>query len=203
MSARLWLVRHGATDWSDAGRLNGWTDVPLNERGRAQATWLAGQLKGREFAGVWSSDLARAEETARLVLGQPVPDRRLRELDFGALEGRRWEEISAEVQRALITFDGFEAPEGESVAELDSRVFRFLQELPRGEHLVVTHGGVIRTLLRRSGNDLQPAPGELVRLNLNGRDPRRAGPNAMEPDTRRARGAENSRGAQPTVPGLV
>jgi broad specificity phosphatase PhoE len=171
MSARLWLVRHGATDWSDAGRLNGWTDVPLNERGRAQATWLAGQLKGREFA-----------------------DRRLRELDFGALEGRRWEEISAEVQRALITFDGFEAPEGESVAELDSRVFRFLQELPRGEHLVVTHGGVIRTLLRRSGNDLQPAPGELVRLNLNGRDPRRAGPNAMEPDTRRARGAENSRG---------
>jgi broad specificity phosphatase PhoE len=88
MSTRLWLVRHGATDWSDAGRLNGWTDVPLNERGRLQARSLAERLAGRQFAAVWSSDLMRAIETAQLAVGEPVPDGRLRELGFGSLEGR-------------------------------------------------------------------------------------------------------------------
>ena len=110
MSARLWLVRHGATDWSDAGRLNGWTDVPLNERGRAQATWLAGQLKGREFVDVWSSDLARAEETARLVLGQPVPDRRLRELDFGALAAVPLVRLAAACVTDVATFGEWGLP---------------------------------------------------------------------------------------------
>ena len=58
MTKRLWLVRHGETDWSAAGRLNGWRDVPLNERGRAQAkvrTRARGQrvaLRRRSFSGL-------------------------------------------------------------------------------------------------------------------------------------------------------
>jgi broad specificity phosphatase PhoE len=44
MSARLWLVRHGATDWSDAGRLTGWSDIPLNDVGRRQAQVLRRRL---------------------------------------------------------------------------------------------------------------------------------------------------------------
>lgn len=55
MSARLWLARHGATNWSEASRLNDWTAVPLNDRGRLQARSLAGQPNGRGLAGVWSS----------------------------------------------------------------------------------------------------------------------------------------------------
>lgn len=164
MSVRLWLVRHGATDWSDAGRLNGWKDVPLNDRGRLQAKSLVERLDGRDFAGVWSSDLVRAMETARLAVGEPVPDPRLRELDFGRLEGRRWEEIPTEIQQALADFEGFGAPDGESVAELRSRVLRFVEALPGGEHLVFTHGGVIRLLLRESGVDRQVLPGQLVRM---------------------------------------
>ena len=164
MSLRLWLVRHGATDWSDAGRLNGWTDVPLNARGMIQARSLSQRLDGEEFVGVWSSDLIRATETARLTVKEPVTDRRLRELNFGRLEGKRWDECPAEVHQALAAFDRFEAPDGEAVAELRSRVLEFVEALPAGEHLVFTHGGVIRLLLRETGGDRQVVPGEFVRV---------------------------------------
>lgn len=168
VSVRLWLVRHGSTDWSEAGRLNGWADVPLNDRGRAQARSLAERLNGMRFAGVWSSDLSRARETARLAAGGGVPDPRLRELDFGTLEGRRWEEVSPQARRALVAFEGFEAPGGESVASLRSRVREFIGSLPEGDHLVFTHGGVIRLLLRRAGDDRRVVPGELVHVVLRG-----------------------------------
>lgn len=166
MTTLLWLVRHAATDWSDEGRLNGWTDVPLNHRGRLQARSLAERLDGRRFAGIWSSDLTRAVETARIAVGEPVLDPRLRELDFGALEGRRWEEIPDEARGALAAFEGFDAPEGESLAGLGSRVLRFLQALPDGKHLVFTHGGVLRLCLRETGADRQVLPGEIVRVPL-------------------------------------
>jgi probable phosphoglycerate mutase len=90
-----------------------------------------------------------------------VLDPRLRELAFGMLEGRRWEECPGDVRRALAAF-AFEAPGGESVAGLRSRVFRFVEELPEGDHLVFTHGGVIRLLLRETGADRQVMPGEFV-----------------------------------------
>jgi 2,3-bisphosphoglycerate-dependent phosphoglycerate mutase len=166
MSLRLWLVRHGATDWSDAGRLNGWTDVPLNEWGRRQARSLTQSLASRQFTGVWSSDLVRATETARLAAKEAVGDSRLRELDFGRLEGSRWEECRSEVRRALLAFEGFRAPGGESMAELRSRVLGFVDELPGGEHLVFTHGGVIRLLLRGAGLDRRLPPGAFVRVAL-------------------------------------
>jgi probable phosphoglycerate mutase len=166
MSLKLWLVRHGATDWSDAGRLNGWTDVPLNEPGCRQARSLIEGLACRRFTGVWSSDLVRATETAGLAGWEAVGDRRLRELDFGRLEGSRWEECRPEVRGALLAFDGFRAPGGESVAELRSRVFGFLDALAAGAHLVFTHGGVIRLLLRDAGPDRRVLPGAVVRVVL-------------------------------------
>jgi probable phosphoglycerate mutase len=166
MSLKLWLVRHGATDWSDADRLNGWTDVPLNEPGSRQARSLTEGLARRRFTGVWSSDLVRATETARLAAREAVGDSRLRELNFGRLEGSRWDECPPEVRGALLASDGFRAPGGESVAELRSRVFGFLDTLAGGEHLVFTHGGVIRLLLREAGRDRPVPPGAFVRTVL-------------------------------------
>lgn len=163
---QLWLVRHGATDWSDAGWLNGWTDVPLNESGRAQARGLAATLDSTEFTRVWSSDLRRATETAKLAVGRSTPDRRLRELDFGRLEGLTWEQCPPDAQRALRDFDGFHAPDGESVAELSRRVRDFVAALTPGEHLVFTHGGVIRVLLRDAGSDARVMPGDVVRISV-------------------------------------
>lgn len=164
MSARLWLVRHGATDWSDAGRLTGWRDIPLNDEGRRQAQLLGRRLGATEFDGIWSSDLSRAMETARLAVGGARADERLRELDFGELEGRTWDRCSPEVQAELVSFDRFVAPGGESVSELRSRILAFTDTQSDGRHLVFTHGGVIRVLLRLTGRDHPVPPGGLMQL---------------------------------------
>jgi probable phosphoglycerate mutase len=166
MTTRLWLVRHGETAWSAAGRLNGWRDLSLSDRGRAQARALADRLRGRRFHAIWSSDLRRAIETARLAYGEPNVDRRLRELDFGALEGRTWQELDEPTRCALIDFEGFEASDGESVASMRSGVMSFVGDLEAGDHLVFTHGGVIRLLMRATGTDRSVSPGEFVVMPL-------------------------------------
>jgi len=166
MSVRLWLVRHAATDWSEARRFCGSTDVPLNTRGRRQARALGERLAPEGFTSIWSSDLARAEETGRLAVGGAVPDPRLRELHFGELEGKRWEDCTADMRGALLAFDGFQAPGGESVGELRRRVLSFVESLAHGDHLVFTHGGVIRVLLREGGRDEELPPAGLQQVVL-------------------------------------
>lgn len=158
MTTTLWLVRHAETDWSGTGRLCGWTDVPLNARGRDQARALAWTLAGRRFTSVWSSDLRRSVDTARLSHGTPTTDPRLRELGFGTLEGLRWSELPPPIQGALLSFDGFNAPDGEPVDALRQRVLVFVAELPPGDHLLFTHGGVMRLLLRQAGSDQSIGP---------------------------------------------
>jgi probable phosphoglycerate mutase len=169
-SVELCLVRHCATEWGEAGRIQGRTDVPLSDAGRAQARTLAGTLSAADFSGVWSSDLQRARETARLAVGAAQPDPRLRELDFGELEGRTWDETPPAVQRSMMEFDGFTAPGGESVREMRTRVLDFVASLPPGSHLVFTHGGVIRLLRQHatgeSAGGIRVAPGEIVRLRV-------------------------------------
>lgn len=159
MSVRLWLVRHAATDWSEAHRFCGSTDVPLNVRGRRQARALGERLATERFTSVWSSDLARAEETGRIAVGGAAADPRLRELHFGELEGKRWEDCTADMRAALLAFDGFRAPGGESVGELRTRVLAFVETLADGDHLVFTHGGVIRMLLRERRDEEVPPAG--------------------------------------------
>jgi probable phosphoglycerate mutase len=163
VTLRLCLVRHGSTDWSDAGRFDGWTDVPLNERGRRQARELASTLDPSAFDGIWSSDLRRASETAALAVGGAVSDRRLRELDFGELEGLTWDECVPAVRAELAGFDGFRAPSGESTTDLRQRVTDLLAEIDDGDHLLFTHGGVIRLLTTASA---MPGLGRPVRVTL-------------------------------------
>jgi probable phosphoglycerate mutase len=105
-----------------------------------------------------------------LTAGEATPDRRLRELDFGELEGKRWEDVDSSSRQALVRFEGFVAPGGESVAQLEERVGGFLAELEPGDHLVVTHGGVIRLLARRRGVAFAPDPGEMTVLEWEGVD---------------------------------
>ena len=87
----LLLVRHGETDWNAEGRLQGHTDTPLNDYGRRQARTLADELAGEPIDAVYSSDLARARETAEIVGGRlgltVVVDPGLREKNWGSWEG--------------------------------------------------------------------------------------------------------------------
>lgn len=165
----LWLVRHGETDWNAAGRFQGWTDVPLNEAGRAQAERLRALLEAHDFDGVWSSDLVRAVDTARIAVGEPAVDRRLRELDFGDLEGAVWGDLDSEIKAALKEFESFRSPGGESAAAFVERVFGFLDDLPPGRHVVFAHGGVIRAIGRVCGSDAFPSHTDVVKVDWTNR----------------------------------
>ncbi|MCG5053864.1 MAG: histidine phosphatase family protein [Myxococcales bacterium] len=158
----LWLVRHGQTTRNRDGALAGWDDVELTADGEAQARALAPRLREVSFDQVWSSDLTRAVRTAQLAYGDPSRDRRLREIDFGSLEGQLWQTLDAEYKEALLRFEGFEAPGGESIVQLQERVESFLATLPPGRHLLFTHGGVIRLLCHRLGQAEFVQPGTIT-----------------------------------------
>lgn len=166
MTRELWLVRHGETEWNAAGRFCGRSDPPLTDRGRTQAASLRPELRDREFVSCLSSPSLRAIETARLAYGEPAIDERLRELDFGDVEGRTWMECSDDLRRKLADYETFEAPNGESVAQLSARVAALLAELGAGRHLVFTHGGVIRLLLGRVGVTTFPGLGTVSKVTL-------------------------------------
>ena len=154
----LRLVRHGETDWSAQRRYTGRTDVELNAAGRAQAERLR-VIVADDVDAVWCSDLQRCVETARLMGVDAVVTAALREFDFGTLEGKRWADLDEPTQRGLLDFDGFVAPGGESVDDFGCRIDAFVDGLAPGCHLVITHGGVIRHLLRRAGADVDVRPG--------------------------------------------
>ncbi|MGE5125942.1 MAG: histidine phosphatase family protein [Betaproteobacteria bacterium] len=166
----LWLVRHGETPASLGRTLAGWADVPLTERGEAQAAALRPLLEGERFDGVWSSDLRRAARTARLAIAAVArEDRRLREMSFGSLEGRPWETLDESWQQALARFEGFAPPGGETFSDLRRRVLSFVESLPPGRHLVFTHGGVVRLISREVGEDRFVPTGSLLVLDWEAR----------------------------------
>jgi broad specificity phosphatase PhoE len=148
------LARHGETDWNAERRWQGHADEPLNDTGRAQARELAAALTGRRIDVVYSSDLARAHETAEIVashLGLPVEtDVRLREVDVGDWSGRRHPEVEVEEPEAFTRWQagGKGWNGGESYEEMGERVVAAVLDLARrhpGETvLIVSHGGSIR-----------------------------------------------------------
>jgi probable phosphoglycerate mutase len=156
----LWLVRHGETPASRDGFLAGWSNVPLTEVGQDQARALRPLLTTQAFTSVWSSDLDRTTTTARLAYGEVPTDPRLRELHFGELEGRAWREVEAHHMNALMAFEGFAAPGGESLVDLRTRVMAFVTGLGPGRHLLFTHGVVIALFSREVGQkELIPTGG--------------------------------------------
>lgn len=144
------LARHGETSWSAKGRHTGRTDVPLTERGEAQARKLRATLAGRGFTAVWSSPLSRARETCRLAGlsgAEIVAD--LVEWDYGEAEGRTTAELRQTQPDWSIWTHG--APGGESVDAVSTRVDRVVARLleAEGEVAVVAHGHVLRALAAR------------------------------------------------------
>jgi len=154
MISRLILLRHGRTGMS--GRYVGSTDVPLSEEGRGQIATLRPILAAMGIDSLMASPLHRCTESLELLeLGLPVclePD--LREIDFGRWEGKTFVEIEAQdpalVQGWAQGGRDFRFPEGESVAEFTARIDTLKTRLMAIEDqtvLLVTHGGVIRSLI--------------------------------------------------------
>ncbi len=150
----LWLIRHAQTVWNAQKRIMGQSDALLSPDGVAQAELLKDRLRTIHFDRVYSSDSERARHTARLVFGERKVslEPRLRELNYGTLEGKtRTELVGAE--RAA--FDAYwhnpyevSTPGGESWRDLDARVVAWLEGLPKeGRVAAVTHGGTLRSAL--------------------------------------------------------
>lgn len=158
----LWLVRHGETTASAGRRIAGWANPPLTAVGRREAAAVRTRLDGAEFDSVWSSDLDRAVSSARLAWGEPTVDDRLREVNFGDLEGRGYDDVDRHMTEIFMAFRDFRIPGGESHDELRHRVHGFADELPNGRHLLFVHGGVIRVLTQDVGLDRFVPTGTLV-----------------------------------------
>lgn len=151
------LWRHGRTEWNVAGRVQGQSDVPLDDVGRDQAREAAARLAALKPYRIVSSDLLRAAETAQIlgeVTGQVVElDVRLREMDFGAREGLTWGEAWAQFpdgMQAWIDGDETQIPGSETHRQAGERFAAALHDLledlpPKSVLVVVAHGAVLRT----------------------------------------------------------
>ena len=147
----LWLVRHGETEWSRSGRHTSRTDVPLTERGRAEALTLAPRLVDHDFAVVLSSPLSRALDTANLAgyAGRVETTEDLLEWDYGADEGRTTAEIRTERPGWTVWRDG--PRDGETAADVAGRADRVIASVraANGDVLAFAHGHVLRVLAAR------------------------------------------------------
>lgn len=156
-----YLVRHGETEWNRTRRIQGNADIPLNRRGRDQASLLGRRLNETEFSAIYASDLSRAMTTARLAVGESGPEITpvwdLREIAYGEWEGLTFAEVEARdpegfAERMLRQNERDAPPGGENVQQVVDRVRRFhdrVRELhvSGDQVLVVGHSGSLLALL--------------------------------------------------------
>lgn len=158
---RFFLVRHGETEWNRERRIQGVSDIPLNDTGRAQAAALGDILVGHNFDLIVSSPLSRADETARIIaqrLGMPapitVPD--LIERNYGEAEGSS----GADLDRRYPP--GTDIPGREDREVVTQRAVRVLHDMairhPHADIVAVAHGAVIRSVVDYAAPGLHKEP---------------------------------------------
>jgi probable phosphoglycerate mutase len=156
----LLAIRHGETVSNAAKRYQGHSDSPLTETGRKQVSSLASRMAKMEFDALIGSDLGRAQETASIIAGHTghsvQTDSRLRERNYGVLEGLTVPEINAEHPEVLARLDAndpdYIIPGGESHRQHYQRNIAAIEELVSrnsgGRIAMVVHGGVLDSLFR-------------------------------------------------------
>lgn len=154
----IFLARHGETEWNALQKLQGHTDVPLNEAGRTQARALAEALGAQNISFVTTSDLSRARQTgevvaARLTIAAPHIDPDLRERRFGIFEGLTRDQCATEHSKAWQAWIvDSKSPEGGEPAEdvvlrMNRALTRIAGDGDGRPALVISHGGAMRLWL--------------------------------------------------------
>lgn len=148
---KLYVTRHGQTQWNKDNLICGATDIELNEKGVEQARELAAMLKNESIDVIYASPLTRAQKTAKIISNElhipVVTDQRLFEQDFGIYEGK---DRGAEGFSDLKQQFAFTGAQNESLLHLAQRVYNFLDDI-KEKHgdknvLAVSHGGVCRMI---------------------------------------------------------
>lgn len=168
---KIWLTRHGQTDLNKNRLMQGLTDAPLNETGRAQARAAREKIGDVRFDAVYASPLCRAVETGAIIGGvrpeEVILDRRLIEADFGRYNQRKYYLLGPSMTLYWTLPEVFPAPASvETIASMVERAGSFLRELEAKDYenvLVACHGGIIRALRgyledRQSGIRWRPKP---------------------------------------------
>jgi broad specificity phosphatase PhoE len=153
---KIYLIRHGQTDWNIQGRIQGSHDIPLNETGRSQAELLAKGMDSRPVTRIFSSTLTRAMETAERISSRQKVEiysmPQLIEVEFGKWEGMTWDEIMEAYPKEykLWTLSPNEAspPGGETQDQVISRCVLAVGEIlritgGREDVAIVSHGATI------------------------------------------------------------
>lgn len=156
---RIYLVRHGQVRGHEEKRYNGQGEVPLTPEGQAQFGLLLMRLEKKPIKAVYTSDLSRCLEGAKLLAAshglEPVPMEALRELHIGQWEGKTWQELKEkhpeQWQARLDDILHYRVPGGETLLEMAERVRATLRGIldrhPGEDVAVVGHGGVNRVIL--------------------------------------------------------
>lgn len=164
MKTTFYVVRHGETDWNRKRRMQGWKDIPLNEKGRKEASETGLKLKTITFHAIYSSPLLRAWETAQIIAHHHnktvMKEDAFKEGNFGIFEGISWDDIGKHPKyiEGIARYGRFEfqPPKGESRKQLYERVTKRLNELALTHVdetvLIVAHGGVVRTIATHLGH---------------------------------------------------
>ena len=180
---RLYITRHGQTDWNKGLRIQGCSDTPLNETGREQALRLTQTVAALESrpTRIYSSPLLRARDTANTIAGAIgvncviVPG--LTERSFGLWEGMTWDEVKAQYPEEYRNWSQIHRyqcpPEGESYHDLLRRTVGTLQEIIASEGgaqsssciLCVSHSAVIHGIRAYMANPLSPESVQLPHLS--------------------------------------
>ncbi|MDD5486015.1 MAG: histidine phosphatase family protein [Dehalococcoidales bacterium] len=152
---KMFLIRHGETDFNRQKRYQGRTDVTLNEAGLQQIKALSRSLSKERIDKIYTSNLLRAENTAHVIAAgrniEIVPCEMLMEIDFGAFEGLTFEEALSRYPRWQPDNFDFTCHSGESLRQLIRRVESFNDEIkhePTASNIaVVSHAGCLRVLI--------------------------------------------------------
>lgn len=168
---KIYLTRHGQTDYNKKRMMQGRSDIPLNEVGIAQATERRKQLGDIKFDAVYSSPLIRAVKTASIIGNvsedQIITDERIIEADFGKYELMNYYCTGIPMMAYWTLPEIFPAPKGvETIKEMRERTASFIEELEKKDYenvLVACHGGIIRPIRgylenKKSGIIWRPRP---------------------------------------------
>ena len=157
--AKLYLVRHGETDYNNALRFQGQTDIPLNQTGIRQAEKVAGFFKDIPLQAIYTSSLKRARTTAEIIGKrkgiEPQVTDALREMSFGIWENMNSNDIQKKYAKEWKDFfaspAGTKIPQGESMSDVQKRAYPVVQQIldqhPEGDVAFIAHGGIIRVMI--------------------------------------------------------
>lgn len=156
---KIYLIRHGETEWNVSRKIQGHKDIPLTDTGIKQANLIADRLMSEDIDIIYSSDLKRAYDTAKIIgdkIGlEPNPHKEFREINFGIWEGLYNDKIGLEYGEEIYLWrkepEKLKIEGGETLKEVQLRAMRELESIMNMNQdkniLIVSHGVTIKTMI--------------------------------------------------------